>query len=586
MAARRRARPLVGGIVLQLGWILAGCGDGEEGSCIEPVPVTGQQESPRGDPPYYPDERTAPANDLEWQRCALITGGPDRAAECARIDVPVRWSEPDGDQIELFVKRYRAAPRPRGQLWLLAGGPGAAGADFEHQTYDDPRDGFYPTFAEIAPELEVYLLDHRGTGRSSRLGCPAQEDPDSDGASSITDGEWGACLEAVQDAWGASLDGFNTTEAARDLGEIVSRTRHGDEAVFVYGVSYGTYWALRYLHLYPEQAAGVVLDSICAPGECDVMLDYDAGFDEVGHALLDLCSEDPSCAGQFPDGGPLAALDAVRAAAIRDECGFGLEPADVRLLLGLMLRSWPIRDLVPAVIARLRACDEAALQRLLLTLVDVPETAGDEMFSDVLNRHVALSELARRPAPTVEEVETFVDGLDFSLDVGPHFARLAEAGWPTYDRDAWADELPDTTVPLLLLNGTLDPQTVERRTRRTAAHFTGADQQYVAVPYATHSVLDQSPLELAPDGTLATCGQDLIAQFLAAPTTRVDTSCTQDVIAPNFANPELARVVLGTANPFSQSVPAELRPLAAGTQGGSYRQAIRSAAKWPPLRFW
>ena len=48
----------------------------------------------------------------------------------------------------------------------------------------------------------------------------------------------------------------------RDLAAVLERTRKPGQRSFVYGVSYGTYWAQRYLHVAPTQAAGVILDSI------------------------------------------------------------------------------------------------------------------------------------------------------------------------------------------------------------------------------------------------------------------------------------------------------------------------------------
>ena len=111
--------------------------------------------------------------------------------------------------IGLFVKRFRGAPSsgPRKQLWLLQGGPGFSGADFEP---------FVRAFTSEVTNLDVYLPDHRGTGRSSRLGCP-QEDPSSPGGFSITPAEWPACLASVKAQWGPRLNGFTTTDAARDL---------------------------------------------------------------------------------------------------------------------------------------------------------------------------------------------------------------------------------------------------------------------------------------------------------------------------------------------------------------------------------
>ena len=44
---------------------------------------------------------------LRWEPCApLIRNGLE--GECARTDVPLRWDEPAGRHMKVFVKRYRA----------------------------------------------------------------------------------------------------------------------------------------------------------------------------------------------------------------------------------------------------------------------------------------------------------------------------------------------------------------------------------------------------------------------------------------------------------------------------------------------
>ncbi|MBU1069229.1 lysophospholipase [Myxococcota bacterium] len=96
---------------------------------------------------------------------------------------------------------------------------------------------------------------------------------------------------------------FNTTQAARDLAAVIDRTRENGVPVIVYGVSYGTYWALRYLRLYPTHSDGVILDSICAPGHC-TLDEYDRNFDENGMMVMDACLSDATC------GAKLSTIDA------------------------------------------------------------------------------------------------------------------------------------------------------------------------------------------------------------------------------------------------------------------------------------
>ena len=101
---------------------------------------------------------------IAFDPCSLVTGGSDTRAECANVEVPLDWNSPGDAKVTFFVKRLvGSASGPHRQLWLLQGGPGGAG------------DGLEPLAAEIArgdAALDVYIPDHRGTGRSERLDCP------------------------------------------------------------------------------------------------------------------------------------------------------------------------------------------------------------------------------------------------------------------------------------------------------------------------------------------------------------------------------------------------------------------------------
>jgi hypothetical protein len=55
-------------------------------------------------------------------------------------------------------ERIRAQQRSRGQLWMLEGGPGLSGIGLVSTTEQFIVKGL--------PDLDVYMPDHRGTGRS------------------------------------------------------------------------------------------------------------------------------------------------------------------------------------------------------------------------------------------------------------------------------------------------------------------------------------------------------------------------------------------------------------------------------------
>ncbi|HEY5957553.1 MAG TPA: alpha/beta fold hydrolase, partial [Polyangiaceae bacterium] len=218
-----------------------------------------------------PTEAAVNVDALKWTACDITTssGTFENGAECSSLTVPVRREVKRGRTLTLSLKRFKRTSEPRGQLWLLAGGPGAAASDLEYDA---------DTYFGIGSDLELYFLDHRGTGRSTRLACDVEEDPTGPSGTLIRDAEWTACAERISDEWGDDLTGFSTTEAARDLGEAIARTRKANQPVFVYAVSYGTYLAERYLQLFPNQSNGVILDSIAPPGHVDVLLEYDRQF--------------------------------------------------------------------------------------------------------------------------------------------------------------------------------------------------------------------------------------------------------------------------------------------------------------------
>ena len=74
-----------------------------------------------------------------------------------------------------------------------------------------------------------------------------------------------------------------------DVGELINLFKRNGihDSAFVYGVSYGTYWAERYMQLFPRQAKGVILDSVVAQTGSDIhprtsFARLTEGFDFVG----------------------------------------------------------------------------------------------------------------------------------------------------------------------------------------------------------------------------------------------------------------------------------------------------------------
>jgi len=317
------------------------------------------------------------------------------------------------------------------------------------------------------------------------------------------------------------------------------------QRLFLYGTSYGTYWLQRFLQLYPDEVDGVVLDSICPAGSC--YLDrYDRWNDSVGGQLLDACAEDPVCGPKLATlaATPRAALAQTYARLAAGELcpaiADRLDRDQLRVALTGLLLSWSQRVLIPPVIYRLDRCgdhDVAALERLFGLAAAPPPPVDEARVYDApaLRDHVLQSELLAGDA--VAELEAFAAQALFTADVSLNEARLRETGlWPVYADPDHAQKLATTATPLLMLNGTTDPQTPLELARAAGEHFTGPHQTFVAIPHATHGTVIFSPVDrpLLRDGS-PPCGLQLIAQFLADPTAELDRSCVDAVYPLEFS---------------------------------------------------
>lgn len=473
---------------------------------------------------------------IQWAACSLASEGNDGKAECATVEVPLDWKDPDGRKITVYVKRARATKQPSRQLWLLAGGPGMNAHPFE----DDAA-----RFAMRDPSLDIYLLDHRGTGMSTRLACPAEEDPGSPGGVAVTLTELKPCSDALVAKWGA-LDAFSTTNAAEDLAHLIDWTRAPSQPTFVYGLSYGSYWAQRYLQVRSAQATGVIIDGV-VPGNRklvgpDNVNDNQSGWDGAFKRLLDACGADTFCAsklGNDPFGKVPQALGA---------CTSVGSASAVKAQFSRLLTPWQERELIPAIVYRRLRCsaaDQAALQNVS-TAVAAMKTGTPPYWSEVLFRNVVFSDLWGEPSPSGQQLLA-LDAASF-VPQGWSNVRSTWSWWPRY-KDPLSGSLPSTSVPMLMLNGTLDPRTGIDVAKTVALAYTKPTQRFYDVPWATHGVVTVSALSPSDDDPAKPCGQDMLFSFMDHPEQGADTTCIAKIPAPTFkGDAALAQTYLGTTD--------------------------------------
>ncbi|TYC97419.1 alpha/beta fold hydrolase [Novosphingobium sp. BW1] len=402
--------------------------------------------------------------------------------ECARIDVPLDYTKPDLETIQLFVRKFPAQRARKGQLWLVAGGPGESGASFYP---------FIETFRAAAPGFDLMIPDHRGTGFSTRL-CPEEESPSSDAGTALAGEEWATCFDDLNANAGRTRS-FTISNAAHDLKLLMSRFDSGDSS-YLYGVSYGTQLVLRMLTLAPRgDLDGVILDSL-VPLESNDQLDLShrsAVTDRVGRKVLRQCDQVADCKRYFPEGAEQAVTELFQ----RDDIG-DLAGQDLKYRLSALLDFPETRDMLPNVIAGLQADNPAWLDYAMGRLAGIgsvlksyPQSGSSIPLVNLISR----SENNARPQLTAEMIRNETEGYLFA---SPLPSLLLAGGIPTYQPDASFGGIPERIPPTIVLHGTLDPKTpLDGAREHVTALKVAGDISLLQIEQAPHFVLMTAPEE-------------------------------------------------------------------------------------------
>ena len=466
----------------------------------------------------------------------VVWGGcPDGVGTCTTLDVPIDWDEPAGGTLPFFVRRIPSPTQPSlGQLWLLQGGPGSAGWMFAHVADD---------FQEMAPGYDLLIPDYRGTGYSAWLGC------EGDRPGSLVR----RCFDELEAKWGEGLEHFSTTATVRDIQWVIDATRRPEDKLLLYGVSYGTFVLNRYLTLFPDEADGALLDSVCPASGCDVRMDHNANL--VARHSFDLCGADAFCAGKLGTD-PWAALESVFAKVDAGHCSALYPAASNRALLEMLVifgSSDPqTLPLALAATYRMDRCsteDVAALSNLAQSLTG---GGGFDVFpadesSLYLTDHVVFAEFWEEGLDRAK-VEAELAELTFETGTLRQWMETkAVWPWPIVPTPAAEKRWSGSASPLLFLNGDLDYQTHLNGLTDVEASFVNASQQYVQVPLAGHGVIFSSAIV---DGRRDwTCGMQMASSFFNNPTAPVDTSCVDRIDPLVFTgSSRMASWLMGTSD--------------------------------------
>jgi pimeloyl-ACP methyl ester carboxylesterase len=375
------------------------------------------------------------ANALEWGPCPPIDG-IDPRQECTSVTVPLDYSAPKGERIEIAVSRIPAESpqRRRGVLVYNPGGPGESGI-------------YGPTTlaatlpAEVRDRYDLIGFDPRGINFSAPVSCNlAPEDldvvrfipypaPDGDISQNVSYSRR-AAAGCASSATADHLPHITTANTARDMNRI--RAALGERRISYLGYSYGTYLGSVYAELFPSRTDRFVLDSVVHPRRI-----WRSTFAAWG----------PAAEVAFPG---FARFAAER----NDTYGLGATPSEVRekffellaeveaepfVLDGFVIDHRWFRELVRTALRSETSFPELAL---IWQLIDQREPASARRAE---RAGAAAEELRRRATPTAPDSRDAAAAVDYPVPApdnpfaSPWAVVCGDADWPespaTYQRD-------------------------------------------------------------------------------------------------------------------------------------------------------
>jgi pimeloyl-ACP methyl ester carboxylesterase len=272
------------------------------GACAQPVPA------PSGGGPPPPQELARFYDqDLRFASCdGYAPTAADEAAfaanpafECARLEVPLDYAEPDGPTGQVAMLRVPARGESQGALLLNSGGPGGAGMAFAAQTaaalagspVTEKFDliGFDPRgVGSSTPAVECFTPEEYRAGRTTTEFLLSAGDWTADDARRLAD-------RCAQHSGGErTLATVGSRDTVRDMD--VLRSALGEEKLSFLGQSYGTRIGALYAEAFPRNVRAMVVDGAVDPraGSERKLAQY-ASFQQSFDVMAADCTTRPGC---------------------------------------------------------------------------------------------------------------------------------------------------------------------------------------------------------------------------------------------------------------------------------------------------
>lgn len=460
---------------------------------------------------------SAAMSNVATEECQLSAKGlPLRvAARCGTYTVYEDRAKGAGRQIELnfaVIKALSRSPKPDA-VFFLAGGPGQAATEAYLAVSS--------TFEQIHRDRDVVLIDQRGTGKLSRLGCKPLDDPNADDEAVSN---WlSDCAEGLD----ADPTQYTTEIAMGDLDEI--RAALGYQTINLVGVSYGTRAAQTYLKLYPEHVRSVTLDGVVPQSE---VLGADVAAD-AAHALdliFQRCAESDSCKQQYPNlvSEFTQLMNQLQKSSQSVELADPVTGQPTTVLLDYRTAATTVRlySYAPETAALLPLLiHEAAANQNYLPFAAQSILVGKNL-SDSINSGMNLSVVCAEDFPFFDQVDLqTLTANSYYGSIEIDSLRRYCAIWPHQTVDPSFKEPVQSDQPVLLLSGEVDPVTPPSNAEQVAKKMSNSLQ--IVAPGQGHNVITRG------------CIPRIFADFIENGTVQgLDTTCVHDLKPmPFFINP-------------------------------------------------
>ncbi|TWD81157.1 alpha/beta hydrolase family protein [Kribbella amoyensis] len=395
-----------------------------------------------------------------WERCG-------RGQQCATVSVPLDYSKPTGDTIELSVRKVPARDQSAkvGTLFINPGGPGGSGVEFAAAAA-------FVLGAPLLRKFDVIGWDPRGVGQSTPVRCldtaqldkfiAADGSPDDEAEITELNQQAKTLADGCQQRSGKLLPHVSTKDAARDID--VLRGMVGDSELYYLGMSYGTYLGATYAELFPKNVGRLVLDGAVDPAKSaeENNIAQAKGFDTALDAFAEECAQ-RSCELGSTKQEVLAKVDKV----IADTDANPLEGSgDRKVTQGLAVLGviYPLyqKDFWPRLEEAIAQASEGKGARLLALADEYADRTPNGYSSNSNEVIYAVNCLDRQDIASVAEAKA--DEAKFKA-ASPRFGSyllwgsLACANWPVKPEDKPHPIKAAGAKPIVVIGTTRDPAT-------------------------------------------------------------------------------------------------------------------------------